>query len=113
MSFNFNSALYKTSCTDYADFGKKADRFGRIFWSQIEKGNQKYLDIQLKVFRKDDTRNFRRHQKINLGVLDFKQFLCLRNLNVPAVRDFPTDEMLEEVVTSPLFKDLDQQLKYV
>ena len=45
MIFNITSALDKTSCTDYVDFGKNADRFGRISWSQIEKDNQKYLDI--------------------------------------------------------------------
>ena len=54
MIFNFTSALDKTSYTDYVDFGKNADRFGRTSWSQIEKDNQKYLDIQLKVFWKDN-----------------------------------------------------------
>ena len=113
MIFNITSALDKTSCTDYVDFGKNADRFGRISWSQIEKDNQKYLDIQLKVFRKDDKGDFRRHQQINLGVFDFKQLLCLRNPIVLAVREFSTDETLKEVVTSPLSKDLDEKLKDV
>ena len=113
MIFNITSALDKTSCTDYVDFGKNADRFGRISWSQIEKDNQKYLDIQLKVFRKDDKGDFRRHQQIKLGVFDFKQLLCLRNPIVLAVREFSTDETLKEVVTSPLSKDLDEQLKHV
>ena len=113
MIFNITSALDKTSCTDYVDFGKNADRFGRISWSQIEKDNQKYLDIQLKVFRKDDKGDFRRHQQIKLGVFDFKQLLCLRNEIVLAVREFSTDETLKEVVTSPLSKDLDEQLKHV
>ena len=113
MIFNITSALDKTSCTDYVVFGKNADRFGRISWSQIEKDNQKYLDIQLKVFRKDDKGDFRRHQQIKLGVSDFKQLLCLRNPIVLAVREFSTDETLKEVVTSPLSKDLDEQLKHV
>ena len=113
MIFNITSALDKTSCTDYVDFGKNADRFGRISWSQIEKDNLKYLDIQLKVFRKDDKGDFRRHQQIKLGVFDFKQLLCLRNPIVLAVREFSTDETLKEVVTSPLSKDLDEQLKHV
>ena len=79
MIFNTTSALDKTSCTDYMDFGKHADRFGRISWSQIEKDNQKYLDIQLKVFRKDDKGDFRRHQQKKLGLFDSKQLLCLGN----------------------------------
>ena len=113
MIFNIPSALDKTSCTDYVDFGKNADRFGRISWSQIEKDNQKYLDIQLKVFRKDDKGDFRRHQQINLGVFDFKQLLCLRNPIAQVVREFSTDETLKKVVTSPLSKNLDEQLKHV
>ena len=75
MIFNITSAPDKTSCRDYVDFGKNADRFGRISLSRIEKDNQKYLDIQLKVFRKDDKGDFRRHQQIKLGVFDFKQLL--------------------------------------
>ena len=71
MFFNITSVLDKTSCTDYVDFGKNADRFGRISWSQFEKDNQKYLDIQLTVFQKDDKGDFRRHQQIKLGVFDF------------------------------------------
>ena len=73
----------------------------------------KYLDIQLKVFQKDDKGDFRRYQQIKLGVFDFKELLCLRNPIAQAVREFSTDETLEEVVTSPLSKDLDEQLKDV
>ena len=113
MIFNITSALDKTAFTDYVDFGKNADRLGRISWSQIEKDNQKYLDIQLKVFRKDDKGHFRRHQQIKLGVFDFKQLLCLRNSIAQAVREFSTDETLKEVATSSLSKDLDEQLKHV
>ena len=113
MIFNIISALDKTSCTDYVDFGKNADRFGRFFGSQIEKDNQKYLDIQLKVLQKDNKRDFRRHQQIKLEVFDSKQLLCLQNLIVLAVREFSTDETFEKVVTSPLSKDFDEQLKHV
>ena len=104
MNFNNTSALDKTSCTEYVDFGKNVDRFGRISWSQIEKDNQNYLDIQLKVLRKDDKGDFRRHQQIKLGVFDFKQPLLLRNPIVQAVREFSTDETHKEVVTYPYRK---------
>ena len=110
MIFNITSALNKTSCTDYVDFGKNAEQFVRISWFQIEKDNQKYLDIQLKVFRKDDKRDFRRHQQI--------KFLISNNFSVCGTQlimllEFSTDETLREVVTSPLSKDLDEQLKHV
>ena len=52
MIFNITSALDKTSYTDYLDFGKNADRFGRTSCSQIETDNQKYMDIQLKFSEK-------------------------------------------------------------
>ena len=113
MIFKITSARDNRSCTDFADFGKNADRFGRFSWSQIGNDNQKYLDIQLKVFRKDDKGDFRRHQQIKLGVFDFKQLLCLRNPIVQAVREFSTDETLKEVVTWQLSKDWDEQLKHV
>ena len=113
MIFNNTSTPDKTSCTDYVDFDKIADRFLRTFWSQFEKDNQKYLDIQLKVFEKDDKGDFRRHQQIKLGVFDFKQLLCLRSPIAQAPREFSTDETLKKIVTSPLSKDLDEQLKHV
>ena len=46
-------------------------------------------------------------------MFDFKQLLCLRNSIALAVREFSTGETLKEVVTSPLSKDLDEQLKHV
>ena len=39
------------TCTDYMDFGKKHERFGQFSWS---KNDPNYLDLQLKVFEKDD-----------------------------------------------------------
>ena len=113
MIFKKTSALDKTFCTDHVDFGKNANRFGRISWYQIKKDNQKYLDVQLKVFRKDDKRDFRKHHQIKLAFFHFKQLLCLRYPVVLAVREFSTDETLQEIVSSPLSKNLDEQLKQV
>ena len=48
------AALDKLICTIFVDFGKNEGRFGRISWSQIERNDNKHLEIQLKVFRKDD-----------------------------------------------------------
>ena len=76
------------------------------------KNNETYPDIQLKVFRQDDKGDYRRHQQINLGVFDFKQLLCLRNPIALAVREFPKDETLKEVVNSTLSEDMDEQIKH-
>ena len=107
------ASLDKLSCIDYVDFGKNGDRFGRLSWSQTEKNDTKYIEIQLKVFRKDVNGEFRKHQQINLGETDFKQLLLLRNQIVVATVDFAKDEKLEPIVTAPLSKDLDEQLKHV
>lgn len=107
------ASLDKLSCTDFVDFGKNGDRFGRLSWSQTEKNDNKYIEIQLKVFRKDVNGEFRKHQQINLGEGDFKQLLLLRNQIVVAAVDFAKDEKLEPIVTAPLSRDLDEQLKHV
>ena len=99
MIFNITAALDKTSCTDYVDFVKNADPFGRISWYLIEQDNQKYLDIQLKVFRKDHKGDFCRHQQIKLREFDFDQLFFLRNPIVQALREFSTDELLNQFVT--------------
>ena len=48
-----------------------------------------------------------------VGVFDLKQLFCLRNPIVQTIRGFSKDETLKEVVTSPLTKDLDEELKHV
>ena len=51
MAYNTTASLDKLTFTDYVDFGKCQDRFGRFSWS---KNDSNYLDVKLKVFRKDD-----------------------------------------------------------
>ena len=48
MAYNTTETLDKLPCTDYVDFGKCQDRFGRFLWS---KNDSKYLDIKLKCSR--------------------------------------------------------------
>ena len=64
------------------------------------------------MFRKDDRWEFYKHQQTNLGESDSKQ-LKLRNQTVFAAADFPKDENLQTIVTSPLSRDSDEQLKHV
>ena len=51
MAYNTKVSLDKLTCNDYVDFRKCKDRFGRFFWS---KKDSNYLDVKLKVFKKDD-----------------------------------------------------------
>ena len=45
------ATLDKLSCTDYVDFGMCQQRFGRNPWST---NYSNYLDIKLKVFKRED-----------------------------------------------------------
>ena len=51
MAYSLTAFLDKLACTDYVDFGKSQDRFGRFSWS---KNDSNYLDIKLKVFKRKD-----------------------------------------------------------
>ena len=71
-----SASLDKLTCTDYKDFGKCQDKFGRLSWS---KNDSNYFDVKLKVFKKDDKKEFRLVQKLTTGETDFNQFMQLRN----------------------------------
>ena len=47
MAYNTTASLDKLTSSDYVDFGKCQERFGRISWS---KNDSKYLEIKLQVF---------------------------------------------------------------
>ena len=81
MAYNITASLEKLACTDYVDFGKCQDRFGQFSWS---KNDSNYLDVKLKVFRKDDKKEFRLVQNLTMGEADFNQFMRLRNQLVNA-----------------------------
>ena len=51
MAYNTTDTLDKLACTNYVDFGKSQDRFGRFSWS---KNDSNYLDIKLKLFKKEE-----------------------------------------------------------
>ena len=76
MTLNTIASMDKLTCTNYVDFEKCQDKVGWFFWS-IKYSN--YLVVKLKVFEKDDNRNFRVVQNLTLEESDFKQFLRLRN----------------------------------
>ena len=76
MAYNTTASLDKLTCISYLDFGKCQDRFGRFSWS---KNDSSYLDVKLKVFKKNDNKEFRLVQKFTMGDADFSQFMRLRN----------------------------------
>ena len=73
MAYNTTETLDKLICTDYVNFGKGQDRFGRFFWS---KNDSNYLDIKLKVFKREDKMaEFRLRQNLSMEEADFNQFI--------------------------------------
>ena len=63
MAYNTTATLDKLACTDYVDFGKCQDRFGRISSSRT---SLDYLDVKLKVFKKDENKEFRLAQNLTM-----------------------------------------------
>ena len=108
MAYNTTAILDKLACTDYVDFGKSHDGFGRISWS---KNSFDYLDVKLKVFKRDKNEHIRLVQNLTMGEADFNQFIRLRNQLVVAVRDFSKEENLPPVQVKLQAKDMEEQLK--
>ena len=111
MAYNNTASLDKLTCTDYVNFGKSQDRFGRFSWS---KNDSNYLDINLKVFKREDKNaEFRLRQNPSMGEADFNQFVRQRNHLVVAADNFLREEILSPVLQSILCKDMEEQLKLV
>ena len=73
MAYNTTASLAKLTCTDYVDFGKSSDRFGRFFGT---KSDSNYLDTKLKVFKREDKNaQFRLRQNFSMEEADFNQFI--------------------------------------
>ena len=95
MDYNTTVSLDKLTCTNYVDFGKCQDRCGQFSWS---KNDSNYLDVKLKVFRKDDKKEFRLVQNLTMGEAVFNQFMRLRNQLVIAAENFDREENLTPVL---------------
>ena len=105
---NTTASLDKLTCTDYLDFGKCQDRFGRFSWS---KNDSNYLDKKLKVFKKDDNKEFPLVQNGTMVEADFNQFMRLRNQLVNAAENFAREENLTPALIPTMSKYMDEQLK--
>ena len=108
MAYNTAASLYKPTCTNYVDFGKCQDRFGLVSWSKIDTN---YLDVKLKVFKKDDKKEFRLVQNLTMEEADFNQFMGLRNQLVNAAEIFSREENLTPVLIPTMSRDMDEQFK--
>ena len=107
MTYNTTASLDKLFCADYVDFGKCQDRFGRFSCS---KNDSNYLDVKLKVFKKDDKKEFRLAQNLTMGEADFNQFMRLRNQLVNAAENFARDEILTPLLIPTMSRDMDEKL---
>ena len=111
MAYSTTETLHKLACTDYMDFGKSQNRFGRFSWS---KNDSNYLDIKLNVFKREDKdAEFRLRQNLSMGEADFNQFVRQRNQLVVAADNFLREETLSPVLQSTLCEDMEEQLKLV
>ena len=90
------------------EFGKCQDRFGHFSWSKID---FIYLDVELKVFKKDGNKEFRLVPILTMREADFNQFMRLRNQLVNAAKGFAREENLTPVLIPTKSKDMDEQLK--
>ena len=104
----------KLACTDYLDFGnfgKNEDRFGRLSWT---KNDSNYLDVKLKVFKREDKKTkIRLKQHLTMGGAAFNQFIRQRNQLVAAADKFLREQNLSPVLQSTLSRDAEEQLKLV
>ena len=111
MAYNTTKTLDKLSCTNFVDFGKSQDRFGRFSLSKIDSN---YLDIKLKFFKREDKNaEFRLRQNFSMGEADFKQSIGKRSQLVVAADNFLREQKLSLVLQSTLSKDMEEQLKFV
>ena len=93
------------------DFGKSLERFQRFSWTKNESD---YLDIKLKVFKREDKNaEFRLRQNPSLGEADFNQLIRQRNQLVVAADNFLREQNLTPVLQTTLSKDMEERLKLV
>ena len=86
-----NSTAYfdKLSCTSYVDIGNCQDGFGQLSWF---KDHSNYLDVEFRVFKKDDNKKFRLVQNLTTGEAVSNQFMWLRNQPVIQAENFAREE---------------------
>ena len=111
MAYNTTATLDKLGCTNYVDFGKCQERFGRFSWT-INDSN--YLDNKEKIFKRDDKNaEFQRRKNRSMGEADFNQFVRQRKQLDVAVNNFLRERCFSLVLQYTLSKDMKELLKLV
>ena len=75
------------------------------------KDDSNYLDVKLRVFRKNDKKEFRLVQNLTMGAADFNQFMRLRNELANAAENFAREEKLTPLLVFKMTKDMDEHPK--
>ena len=70
-----------------------------------------YLDVKLKVLKKDENKQFQLVQNLTRREADFNQFMRLRNQLVSEAENFARGEDLTSVLIPTMSKEFDEQLK--
>ena len=83
IAYNTSVSLAKVTCINSVYFGKGEDRFGQFACS---KSDSIFLNVKLKVFKKDDNKSFGLVQNLTMGEADFNQFTQFRNQLVNAAK---------------------------
>ena len=111
MAYNTSPTLDKQTCTDYVDYIKFQDRFGRFSWT---KNDSNYLDLKTKVFkRQNKNAKIRLRQNFTKGQAEFNQFIRQRNQVVVAADNFRREQSLSPVSQCTVSKDMEEQLNFV
>ena len=94
MSYSTTVSLDKLLCTEYVDNGKGQDRFGWLSCFKKELKDSNYLDVTLKVFKRDDNRSFCPVRSLTMERENFNQFIRLMNQLVIAAENYGRGENL-------------------
>ena len=98
MAYNTTASLDKLTYTDYVDFGKSQDRFGLF---SCTKNDSNYLDIKLKVFKREDKiAEVQLRQSFSMGEADFNHIIRQRKQLVAAADNFLLEQNLSLVLQS-------------
>ena len=69
------------------------------------------MDVKLKVFKKDENKEFWLVQNLTMGEADFNKFMRFRNQLFNVAENFAREKKLTPLLTPTMSKDMDWQLK--
>ena len=84
------------------------DRLGHFSWSQ---NDSNYLDVNLKVFKKDDKKELQLVRNLTMGDAGFGKFMGLRNQLSIAAENYAREENMSPLLIPTMSKDMVEQLR--